>query len=96
MKEREKQFLNDSHEEFGYVSWRVSVDKMGHNYYPVNSSLHIADCSDKITLDFDCRDTKSIDKRIAKLDVLIDSLLRMRTTLCKAQELLAKGRKFYY
>lgn len=96
MRERHKQFLNDSHEEFGYVSWKVSSDGTGYQYYPVNGSLTIADCSDQIVLDFDCKDVKSVDKRIAKLDVLVGSLQDLRKALVKARTILEKRRKFYY
>lgn len=45
----------------------------------MNSSLKLADCSRSVTIDFDCHDQSSYEKRLEKLDNLLKEVQDMRT-----------------
>lgn len=97
MKKRDKRFLNDNHEEFGSVSWRVTTEGDGGLFNrSVLAELRIADCYKVVSLDFDCDKASHIDKRLSKLDSLIDSLQDMREALVEAKEDVVSSRRFYY
>ena len=93
MKSRGKTFLNSSFNEKGHIRWEVlsGTDKRYHAEF-LSGELVIADCSSSICLDFDCEKRSHIDKRIAKLDTLIDELGKMREAL----EAAKKPPKFHY
>ena len=97
-KARNKAFLNDNHEEFGYVAWYVKPYKCSltgeedGDYY---SHVTIADCSQTITLDFNFENKHQLYKRIKKLDTLIDELMKMRLVLDECKDKF-KPKKFYY
>lgn len=75
-----KQFLSDTPYEYGSVCWEVFVDPED-RYDLIQADLRITDCSEKIILGFSSQKEKHIDKRIQKLDNLIDSLKEMRKVL---------------
>ena len=88
-KNRGKAILSDSFDESGMVSWTVYVSAKQYSFdYPVTGQLRIQDCSKYILLDFDCRNTKDVDKRVEKLDRLINELLDMRLALLDAKTAL--------
>ena len=93
MKKRDKRFLNDSHEEFGYICWSVSTEVTYGGI--VSAELSIADCSKTICLEFDCHEQKHIQKRIQKLDNMMESLHNMREALVEVQNSL-KPKGLYY
>lgn len=96
MKKRDKRFLNESLEEFGMVGWHVKTkEDRSWNGEIVDSELVIKDCNDTIALNFSCDKPHHIQKRIDKLDTLLESLNGLRETLVKAQE-ETSTRKFYY
>lgn len=97
MIKRGKKFLNNSHEEHGSVSWHVTTGKdMDFYQSTCGGELRIADCYKVITLDFDCEKVSHVDKRIAKLDVLIQELQEMRAALEGVKEEAKLKTKFYY
>lgn len=44
----------------------------------MHSSMKLMDCSRGITLDFDCHDQSSFEKRLAKLDTMLKEVQDMR------------------
>ena len=92
---RNKTFLSDSHEEFGSVSWVVETNGEDNILgYVVEANLTISDCSKCAQLDFDCKGYKHIDKRIKKLDTLIEELQKMKEAMLEVKA--SKRKKFYY
>lgn len=83
MKACDKRFLTNNPEEFGSVGWGVKTNP--EDYYKIQAELRITDCYEKVTLDFNCEKEKHIDKRIQKLDNLIESLNLMRDSLVEAK-----------
>lgn len=84
---RDKRFLNDSHYEFGTVAWNVSTHQQTSSEFSISADLRITDCSDVINLEFSSReDPESSEKRMDKLDTLIESLQSFRATLQKAHD----------
>jgi hypothetical protein len=90
--DRDKRFLNESHAEFGSISWYV---KQGGGHYlsshavsissPSNiaSDLRLTDCGHNIVLEFSAYKYKHVVSRLAKLDALIDSLVEFRAAYIK-------------
>jgi hypothetical protein len=91
--DRDKVFLGESHEEFGYIAYNYNLNGpnggcpyMGDRM--VSGEVSIADCHNKITLDFGCNNVKTLKKRINKLEVLINTLQKMLDgyrNICKIQ-----------
>lgn len=101
MKARGQKFLNESHYEGGTVRWMVSNEETDYNILRkgkdgIESELVITDCSRSIALEFGSENPKQFKKRIAKLDVLIDELGKMRTTLLLVEEDSLRKKKKYY
>lgn len=97
MKKRDKRFLNESTEEFGSISWSVvSGDPVNRWDSLVESDLRISNCSKNIHLDFNCEKLSHIDKRLVKLDNLIDSLTLFKEALLEAKKEVKSKNKFYY
>lgn len=96
MKYRNKSFLNDSHREFGNISWNILTGRHADRYYLIESRLRIADCGNVIILDFDVEKPHEIPSRLAKIDTMINSLTEMREHYQKAIEDINKCKKFYY
>lgn len=85
----QKQFLNNSEDETGYIIVKASSPKYEdiNNYHAAHPELtaevQIADCSKKIYLDFSCYKDSDVRKRLDKIDVLINNLLDLRHELPK-------------
>lgn len=96
-KARNKVFLNDNHEEFGYVAWFVKPYKniITGEEGDYTSQLLISDCTHSIGLDFDFENKHQLNKRIEKLDTLITELQSMRKVLESCKDKF-KPKKFYY
>lgn len=75
-----KKFLSDTPYEYGSVCWEVCVDPED-RYDLIQADIRITDCNESISLQFSSNKEKHIDKRIQKLDNLIDSLKEMRKVL---------------
>lgn len=75
-----KKFLSDTPYEYGSVCWEVLVDPED-RYDLIQADVRITDCSENIILQFSSQKEKHLDKRIQKLDNLIDSLKEMRKVL---------------
>lgn len=94
-KNRGKAILSDSFDESGMLSWSVTVAVSQYSFrYPIEAQLRIQDCSKHITLDFDCRNTKDVDKRIDKLDRMLSALQDMRSSLVDAKEALKPAKPY--
>lgn len=72
-----KKFLSDTPYEYGSVCWEVCVDPKD-RYDLIQADIRITDCNENISLQFSSQKEKHLDKRIQKLDNLIDSLKEMR------------------
>lgn len=81
MKDKSKEFLSDSHEEFGSISWYVTNEK--EYRYGIDAEVRITDCYKEVTLDFACTPDR-MHKRLKKIDTLIESLERFRASMQKA------------
>lgn len=75
-----KKFLSDTPYEYGSVCWEVFVDP-DDRYDLIQADIRIADCNEKIILGLSSQKENHLDKRIQKLDKLIDSLKEMRKVL---------------
>ncbi len=94
VRDRDKRFLNDSHYEFGTVSWNVSTYQYSERDYTVNADLRMSDCGDVINLEFgSSADPKSSEKRMDKLDTLIESLQKFRSVLQQAHDFQLENNK---
>lgn len=81
MKARNKTFLNDSHEETGYISWYVSNEGDLTFGNVLDASIRIADCSKTVDLDFECWKDADLRKRLAKANILLDELKKFTNSL---------------
>lgn len=96
MKKRDKRFLNESLDEYGYVAWSLRTKgDITYGNSVVEANLDIADCSKSIGLDFDCEKPRHIQKRIDKLDELLKSLQEFREALEEAKHETYRT-KYYY
>jgi hypothetical protein len=87
MKFVNKEFLNDSVNETGFIIVKGKSDRQedlsehsAENLY-MEAEVQISDCSKKIYLDFSVTKDSDLVKRLAKLDVLINNLVELRTHL---------------
>jgi len=83
-------------DEFGSISWRVSLTETkrdGDLSTYSNNILRITDCYKVINLSVDARNQTEYSNRIEKIQVLIDSLQEMKKTLVQAKKLA--GNKKY-
>lgn len=80
-----KNFLSDSPDESGSIICKITspraselrqytVDQGGY----LTASVRLADCADHIFLDFNAEGPKAYEKRVMKLDKLIEDLQAMR------------------
>ncbi len=83
-----KQFLSDSPDETGFIIITASSPRVEDiqecTWYEkggVEAQVQVGDCSQKVYLSFDVKDDISLEKRIAKLNVMIDNLTLLRNTL---------------
>lgn len=99
IRHRNKVFLSDSHEQGGSVTWNVAADKGvdddGKKKDPITSTLRITDCYRIVYLEFDCSKVKHIQKRIDKVDVLLEEITKFKEALLEAQE-FHKPKSLYY
>jgi predicted phage tail protein len=56
----------------------ISQYQIEKGYATMHASIKLSDCSDSITLDFDCHDQVAYEKRIAKLDKMVKEVQDMR------------------
>lgn len=81
-----KEFLSKSADESGSIVCQVETPRQkdigahhvlnGVGY--IWAKIKINDCSKSVMLDFDCHDQKSYEKRIEKLDKLVEEVQTMR------------------
>lgn len=92
MKFVNKQFLNDSADETGFIVVKALSDRYEDltDYYAknpcCNAEVQIGDCSKKVYLDCSVNKDTDLAKRIAKIDVLIDNLLALKEALPRTWE----------
>lgn len=79
MKYYDKRFLSDRSDEGGSIRWTLDTENR------FNTEIIITDCSNSVNLDISFYKNKHIDRRIEKLDNLINSLTKLRKCLllCK-------------
>lgn len=82
----DKQFLSPCYGESGNIVVSISSptvellkEEKWNNY--VNMDISISDCSKTISLDFDFTDREQFDKRIAKIDKMMEVLLNARRAM---------------
>jgi len=82
MRARDKQVLNGSYGEDGSIKWTVKsgTDLKGSYEYGdfIAAELKIRDCEKEVALDFASHTERAARKRLAKLNVLVDSITAMR------------------
>lgn len=84
-----KQFLNDSPNETGYIVVNATTPKFEdmcdwESKCPeVSAQVQIGDCSQKIYLDFSITKDSHVQKRIDKLNVMINALEELKGQLPK-------------
>jgi hypothetical protein len=81
-----KQFLSDSPDETGFIVVTAStplLEKMEqYDTEPrVDAEVQLGDCTKKIYLDFNIYKDSDVQKRIEKLDVLINNLKELKDAL---------------
>lgn len=91
----DKQFLSDSYGETGHIVVQFSSPLLeeyregNYNRY-VDGDISIADCSKTICLDFTFMDEKEMEKRLKKIDKMIDVLQHARQIIPQLLEDLNK------
>lgn len=83
-KARGKEWLNDSFDEHGAVSWSVKAIK--DNDSAVWADVRIQGCDDHIYLDFHYTTPRQLSGRINKVDVLIKQLEEFRNSLLESHK----------
>lgn len=81
-----KEFLSKSADESGSIVCQIETPRQKdiNSHHVLNGAsyiwakIKINDCSKAVTLDFDCHDQKSYEKRIEKLDKLLEEVQTMR------------------
>ena len=91
MKAQGKRFLTKRGDEGGSVRWSINTDEYSNK--SIESYLTLTDCGGTITLEFSYHTSKGYDKRVAKLDAVIEELQSMRTALVGSKP---KPPKYYY
>jgi len=81
---KNKRFLSDDEHETGSICWYIEKNEDA-DFLTVNSSVKIYDCNRSVSLDFDCLDLEDIEGRVAKVDVLIEELTKLRGALLEAK-----------
>ena len=100
MRYLDKQFLSDSYGESGHIVVQFSSPLLeeyregNYNRY-VNADISIADCSKTICLDFTFSDEKAMEKRLKKIDKMIEVLQNARKALPELWEDLKKTSEQY-
>lgn len=79
---RSRKWINPkTYYDSGAVQSRVLADESG-----IDASFAIWDCSRKITLDLSTYDDRDHKHRAAKINILIDELIKVREAMGKAYE----------
>lgn len=86
----DKRFLTHRSDEGGSIGWSIEKHEWDTGY---SSGITITDCYNKVNLDFTFHNNQQLDKRLDKLNNLIDSLELFRDKLESCRE---KPKKFYY
>jgi hypothetical protein len=81
-----KEFLSPSADETGSIVCQIETPQqkdISEHYTKegcawMRGTIKISDCSKTVHLDFDCHDERSYEKRIAKLDKIIEEVQAMR------------------
>lgn len=81
-----KEFLSKSADESGSIVCQIETPRQAdiHQHHVQDkvtyiwAKIKINDCSKHVTLDFDCHDQKSFEKRVEKLDKLVQEVQTMR------------------
>lgn len=81
-----KEFLSPAAWETGSIVCQIETPlvkditqyQIEQGYTSMHSSIKLSDCSKSITLDFDCHDQSSFEKRIEKLDTMLKEVQDMR------------------
>lgn len=83
----DKKFLNDDPREMGSIAFNIESPKLGdkiNKYDEVDVCLQMQDCSRRINIDLSFKTEKGLDKRLAKLDVIIETLTKGRIAMEEA------------
>lgn len=83
----DKKFLNDDPREMGSIAFNIESPKLGDKitkYDAVGVYLQMQDCSNRIDIDLSFKTEKGLDKRLAKLDVIIETLSKGRIAMEEA------------
>lgn len=81
-----KEFLSPSADETGNIVCQIETPRQKDisEYHTkdgcawMRGTIKMSDCSKTVHLDFDCHDQKSYEKRIAKLDKIVEEVQAMR------------------
>lgn len=81
-----KEFLSPSADEAGSIICQIETPQqkdISEHYTKegcawMRGTIKVSDCSKTVHLDFDCHDERSYEKRIAKLDKLLEEVQAMR------------------
>ena len=94
-RDRGKKFLSDSHEEGGTIIWDGQVRNNGEYRQLFTGQIRITDCTKAVYLDFTCTNTKDIQARLDKVDVLLEEINKFKSVLLEAQR-VHKPKRLYY
>jgi hypothetical protein len=97
-----KDFLSPSPDESGSIICKIKTAQVK-DFTPymvreggrIHASVRIADCSENIELDFYAEGEKSYNKRLEKLDFLIEKLQSMRSQYVEMWDSHQRDLKFY-
>ena len=79
---RVRKFLNRP----GFHSTAAVLAEVRRDRQHVNLALEISDCSRKITLSLDTYDEENLNNTLRKLDILAETLARVRTVVTVAMD----------
>lgn len=80
MRRSNKRFLTTNPSESGAIIWYVRKEEDS-RFEVMDASVVIKDCHETVNLDFSVEDWNKLQKRIDKLDVLIEELQKMREAM---------------
>lgn len=89
-----KEFLSPSADESGSIICQIETPQqkdISEHYTKqgcawMRGTIKMSDCSKTVHLDFDCHDQRSYEKRIAKLDKILEEVQAMRNQYKEAWE----------
>lgn len=99
-KNSDKRFLSAHPDQNGNVVWGCMMSEYADGEFSLECDLQIGDCSKWVNLEFGVYryDNQgkpilpSINKRLRKLDKLINSLLKLRSSLEECKKIIKEGR----